>query len=265
MSSAIKTISLVGGYDKITIIPDFNIEIKEHKITSIIGSNGCGKSTILKTMGRILPSLGGDIFLNEQNIKEKKNKEIAKKLAILPQSPTAPGTLTVRELVGYGRFPYKKGFGFLNDEDKEIVDWALKVTSTDTFADRSISNLSGGQRQRVWIAMALAQKTDIIFLDEPTTYLDLAHQLDVLELLKKLNGEEHCTIVMVLHDLNLASKYSDYLIAMKDGKIYRNGTVEEVMKEDMLKDCFGIEGIIEKDQYSSKPICVSYRLFKNEE
>lgn len=264
MSDAIKTVSLVGGYDKITIIPNFNIAIPEHKITSIIGSNGCGKSTILKTIGRIIPSLGGDVYIEDKNIKTMSNKEIAKQLAILPQTPTAPGTLTVRELVGYGRFPYKKGFGFLNDEDKAVVDWALKATNIAEFADRAITSLSGGQRQRVWIAMCLAQKTDIIFLDEPTTYLDLSHQLEVLELLKKLNQEEHCTIVMVLHDLNLASKYSDYLIAMKDGEIYRSGKVEEVMQEDMLRDCFGIEGIIEKDKYSDKPICVSYRLNENE-
>ena len=258
--NAIKTKSLKVGYDGFVIVPDFNIEIKSHKITSIIGANGCGKSTILKAIGRIIPSMDGNIILNDKNLKELSNKEIAKQMAILPQSPTASPSISCKELVSYGRYPYQKGFGRLNEEDKKVIDWALKVTNMEEFKDRPIGSLSGGQRQRVWIAMCLAQQTGIILLDEPTTYLDLCHQLEVLKLLKYLNEKEKTTIVMVLHDLNLASKYSDYLLSMKEGKIFKFGTVEEVMTPEMLKECFNIDGDIIKDPRTNKPICVSYDL-----
>ena len=175
------------GYGDHSIINNLDVEIPDGKVTSIIGPNGCGKSTLLKALSRLLTIKNGEIQLDGQNIHTQSTKEIAKKIAILPQTPEVADGLTVGELVSYGRFPHQKGFGRLSAEDKKEIDWALNVTGTSEFRHRSINDLSGGQRQRVWIAMALAQKTDIIFLDEPTTYLDISHQLEILELVQQLN------------------------------------------------------------------------------
>ncbi len=175
--NCISTKNLNISYGNIDIVKDLNLEIPKGKITTIIGSNGCGKSTILKTIARIIQPKSGDIYVNNKNIKEQNPKDLAKMMAVLPQSPQAPSGLTVEELIAYGRFPHQKGFGKLKKEDNDIVTWALKSTGIEEFRDRPIQALSGGQRQRAWIAMALAQQTDILILDEPTTYLDLAHQL----------------------------------------------------------------------------------------
>ncbi|MBS6474465.1 MAG: ABC transporter ATP-binding protein [Clostridiales bacterium] len=264
LNKGIITKELKVGYDGRIIVPSFDIRIQSGKITSVIGANGCGKSTVLKAIGRIIRSDSGCVIINGTDMAEMKNKEIAKQMAILPQTPTAPGTLTCHELVAYGRFPYQKGLGKLSQEDKRIVEWSLEATNMINFRNRPIASLSGGQRQRVWIAMALAQQTGIILLDEPTTYLDLAHQLEVLELLKHLNENERTTIVMVLHDLNLASRYSDYLLAMLDGQMESYGTPSEVMTKRMLCECFGIDGDIMTDPRSGKPLCISYDLVKSE-
>lgn len=212
---SIETKNLDIAYEDTLIVKELNMQIPKGKITSIIGANGCGKSTILKSVGRILKPKKGVVHLSGQDISKLSTKEIAKKMAILPQNPTAPSGLTVSELVAYGRFPHQKGFGNLTEEDKRIVKWALAATKLSEFERREADTLSGGQRQRVWIAMALAQQTDLILLDEPTTYLDLAHQLEVLKLLYELNRNQKCTIVMVLHDLNLAARFSDYIIAIQ--------------------------------------------------
>ena len=263
--NSIVTRRLKVGYDGVIIVPGFDVELRKGKITSIIGANGCGKSTVLKAIGRILPAEGGTVIVNDVDIKTMKSRDVAKWLAILPQTPTAPGTLTCEELVAYGRYPYQKGMGRLTKEDRDVVSWALEATGMLEFRQREIACLSGGLRQRVWVAMALAQQTNIVLLDEPTTYLDLSHQLEVLEILKHLNREQGTTIVMVLHDLNLASRYSDYLLAMKDGQIARYGTPEEVMTRDVLAECFFIDGDVVTDRRSGKPVCLSYDLLEAKE
>ncbi|MDQ0242914.1 iron complex transport system ATP-binding protein [Bacillus fengqiuensis] len=253
------------GYGERLIVKDLSVEIPDKKITTIIGSNGCGKSTLLKAITRLISPQSGTVVLDGENILKENTKVLAKKMAILPQTPESASGLTVGELVSYGRFPYQKGFGRLTKKDYEVIDWALEVTGTKDFKFRSVDALSGGQRQRVWIAMALAQETDIIFLDEPTTYLDMAHQLEVLELLQKLNREQQRTIVMVLHDLNQAARFADYIIALKDGEIVKAGSCEEVIRRDVLKKVFQIDAEIGKDPRTNKPMCVTYNLLKGEQ
>lgn len=252
------------GYGERLIVKNLSLQIPDKKITTIIGSNGCGKSTLLKAITRIISHQSGSIILDGEHISREDTKELAKKMAILPQTPEGANGLTAGELVSYGRFPYQRGFGRLTKRDYEVVDWALEVTGTMEFKYRPVDALSGGQRQRVWIAMALAQETDMIFLDEPTTYLDLAHQLEVLELLQKLNAEQNRTIIMVLHDLNQAARFADYIIAMKNGEIVKAGDPEEVMQPDVLQKVFNIDAQIGRDPRTDKPICITYNLVKGE-
>lgn len=248
------------GYGDSTIINNLDVAIPDGKVTSIIGPNGCGKSTLLKALSRLLSIKEGKINLMVRVFMPRPRKKQLK-IAILPQSPEVPDGLTVGELVSYGRFPHQKGFGRLTAEDKKEIDWALSVTGTSEFRHRTINDLSGGQRQRVWIAMALAQRTDIIFLDEPTTYLDICHQLEILNLVKKLNEEEGCTIVMVLHDINQAIRFSDHLITMKAGDIVATGQTDEVLTKDILEKVFNIDGVLDIDPRTGKPILVTYDLF----
>ena len=252
------------GYNEQLIVKDLNVEIPDRKITTIIGSNGCGKSTLLKAITRIISHQSGEVVLDGKSISSVNTKALAQKMAILPQSPESASGLTVGELVSYGRFPYQKGFGRLTKKDYEVIDWALEVTGTIEFKYRPVDSLSGGQRQRVWIAMALAQETEIIFLDEPTTYLDMAHQLEVLELLQKLNIEQERTIVMVLHDLNQAARFADYMIAMKEGRIIKAGKCEEVITSDVLRKVFHIDALISRDPRTNKPMCLTYNLVKGD-
>ncbi|MCH1626526.1 ABC transporter ATP-binding protein [Ferdinandcohnia quinoae] len=252
------------SYGERLIVKDLSVDIPDKKITTIIGSNGCGKSTLLKAITRIISHQSGAVVLDGANISKENTKILAKKMAILPQTPESASGLTVGELVSYGRFPYQKGFGRLTKKDYEVIDWSLEVTGISDFKFRPVDSLSGGQRQRVWIAMALAQETDIIFLDEPTTYLDMAHQLEVLELLQKLNLEQDRTIVMVLHDLNQAARFADYIIALKDGEIVKAGNCEEVIKHDVLRKVFNIDAEIGRDPRTNKPMCVTYNLVKGD-
>ncbi|MGP4079936.1 ABC transporter ATP-binding protein [Pseudalkalibacillus sp. R45] len=258
------TTDLNIGYDERAIVKNLSVEIPDKKITTIIGPNGCGKSTLLKAITRIISHQSGNVVLDGENITKQNTKELAKKMAILPQTPENASGLTVSELVSYGRFPYQKGFGRLTKRDYEMIDWALEVTGTIDFKYRPVDALSGGQRQRVWIAMALAQETDIIFLDEPTTYLDMAHQLEILELLQNLNIQEKRTIIMVLHDLNQAARFADYIIAMKDGEIVKAGDYETVITRDVLKKVFQIDAEIGRDPRTNKPMCITYNLLKGE-
>ena len=251
------------GYGDKAIVSDLTLEVPDGKITSIIGPNGCGKSTLLKALSRILNVQSGQVVLDGKNLHSTSTKEIAKKIAILPQSPDVADGLTVGELVSYGRYPHQKGFGRLSKKDKEEIEWALNVTGTHDFKYRAINDLSGGQRQRVWIAMALAQKTDIIFLDEPTTYLDISHQLEILELVQELNKEQGCTIIMVLHDINQAIRFSDHLIAMKAGDIVAQGETEQVLTNEILEEVFNIDAELSTDPRTGKPMLVTYNLYVN--
>lgn len=258
--AALKIDQVAIGYSNTIIIDELSVSIPKNKITTIIGPNGCGKSTLLKAISRILKTKSGAVYLDGHAIHQLGTKEVAKKMAILPQTAEAPGGLTVFELVSYGRFPHQKGFGSLKKEDYHHIHWAIDVTGLNEFKDRPIEALSGGQRQRVWIAMALAQDTEILILDEPTTYLDLAHQLDILLLLQRLNREEGRTIVMVLHDLNHASRFSDNMIAMRNGALIKEGTPEEVMTCLNLQLVFNIDANIVTCPFSENPICLSYQL-----
>ncbi|MBD1373536.1 ABC transporter ATP-binding protein [Hazenella sp. IB182357] len=253
------------SYEENLIVKDLNIHIPDKKITTIIGSNGCGKSTLLKAMTRIIPYRAGIIAFDGVRIEDEDTKSLAKKMAILPQITENAVGLTVGELVSYGRHPYQKGWGRLTQKDSEVIDWALEVTGTAAYKYQLIDTLSGGQRQRVWIAMSLAQETEMIFLDEPTTYLDIAHQLEILMLLQKLNKEQERTIVMVLHDINQAARFADYIIALKDGQVVKAGSVEEVIQREVLKEVFQIDAEIGRDIRTHKPMCISYDLLKGEE
>ena len=256
--SCISTKNLNISYGNLDIVKDLNLDIPKGKITTIIGSNGCGKSTILKTIARIIQAKSGDIFVNNINIKEQSPKELAKVMAVLPQSPQAPNGLTVEELISYGRFPHQKGFGKMKKEDEDIVTWALKSTGIEEFREGPMEALSGGQRQRAWIAMALAQQTEILILDEPTTYLDLAHQLEILKLLEELNRKQGTTIVMVIHELNNAARFADHMIGVKKGKVVCQGTAHEVMTKENLKELFNIDAEIVEDPRNNKPVCLTY-------
>ncbi|MCK6075804.1 ABC transporter ATP-binding protein [Paenibacillus silvae] len=256
----LETSKLDIAYEERLIVENLNIQIPQGKITALVGANGSGKSTILKTMARIMSPKSGSVLLDGKSIHKQSTREVAKQLAILPQNPTAPEGLTVTELVSYGRFPYQKGFGSMRAEDKRMIEWAIEVTGMTEFHDRPIDQLSGGQRQRAWIAMALAQETDILFLDEPTTFLDMAHQLEVLQLLEHLNATANRTIVMVVHDLNHASRYAQHMIGIKKGAAVAQGSPVEVMTSDVLREVFNIEADIVMDPRSNVPLCLPYAL-----
>ncbi|MDF2645391.1 MAG: fecE [Paenibacillus sp.] len=242
------------------IVENLNLSIPEGKVTALVGANGSGKSTILKAIARIMRPNGGTVFLDGKSIHSQSTKEVAKQLAILPQNPIAPDGLTVSELISYGRFPHQKGFGSLTKEDKEIIHWAIQVTGMDSFYDRPVDQLSGGQRQRAWIAMALAQGTEMLFLDEPTTFLDMAHQLEVLKLLQQLNAVQGRTIVMVVHDLNHATRFAQHMVAIKQGSVVSEGAPEDVITQEVLREVFGIEADIIPDPRTGVPLCLPFEL-----
>lgn len=259
---AISVKNLTVSYADNNIINNMNLSIPKGKISIIIGANGCGKSTLLKTISRINKPKSGDIFINNKNIKNVKEKSIAKEVAFLPQGPVCPSGLTVRELVAFGRFPHQKMIGGLNSHDKEVIDWAIEETGLSEFAEREVESLSGGQRQRAWIAMTLAQETEIIMLDEPTTYLDMSYQLEVLEVLQKLNREKKITVVIVLHELNNACRFADNIIGLKNGKIICEGKPIDVINKKSLKEIYGIDANIKESENGEYPICMEYELFR---
>jgi iron complex transport system ATP-binding protein len=244
------------GYGNAPIFSALNLQIPEHRITVLIGKNGCGKSTLLRSLARLLRPSGGSILLDGKDIYTRSTKEVAKRLSILPQGPVAPEGLTVLQLVKQGRYPHQTWLKQWSAEDEEAVERSLAATGMTEFADRPVDALSGGQRQRAWIAMTLAQDTGAILLDEPTTYLDMTHQIEVLELLAELNEREHRTIVMVLHDVNLACRYAHHIVAVSDGKIYAAGPPSEIVDERLIRDVFAMECRMISDPVYGSPMCI---------
>ncbi|EAF1629682.1 ABC transporter ATP-binding protein [Listeria monocytogenes] len=222
--------------------------ILEGKITTLIGPNGSGKSTMLRLMMRLLTPDSGEIFLNDKNITEIPSKDLAKKMTMLSQAPEGLVDVMVHDLVAYGRLPHRSWLSTLQEEDEAVIHWAIKVCNLEELAYRPLHSLSGGERQRAWLAMALAQKTPILLLDEPTTYLDIAHQLELLDLLVHLNKEYNLTIVLVLHDLNQAAIYSDHVFVCENGQLVKDGSPTEVFTTELLREVFHITAdITEKD------------------
>jgi iron complex transport system ATP-binding protein len=248
--------NLAVGYDHREIIHDLSVRIPTGKISVIVGANACGKSTLLKTLARLLKPTRGTVLLDGKSIQSIPTRAVALKLGLLPQSPTAPEGITVADLVGRGRYPRQGWIRQWTKGDDEAIADAMMSTDVLEIADRPIDELSGGQRQRVWIAMALAQETDILLLDEPTTFLDLTHQFEVLDLLVDLNKRDQRTIVIVLHDLNQACRFGDHLIAMKDGAIVAEGNPSEVITEQVVQDIFGLAVKVIPDPVAGTPMVV---------
>ena len=241
----IKAKDLYFSYDKDkSFITKLNVEIEKGKITTILGPNGSGKSTLLSLFAGLNKPNSGDISINGKSIKSLKQKELAREIATVHQQNTVPSDITVKELVAYGRIPHKKYFQGNTEIDDEIIEWAIKRTGLENLKDKAVMGMSGGERQRAFIAMALAQKSEILFLDEPTTYLDIYHQVEILELVKELNEESKLTVVMVLHDINQAIKYSDNVIVMKSGQVISSGVANEVINMDLLNSVYKIGGFI---------------------
>lgn len=254
--SELSATDLSLAYENSNIVHNLSLRIPDGKITALVGPNGCGKSTLLRGISRLLKPRGGSVVLGGQDIWKLPTKELAKRLGILPQGPVAPEGLTVHELVAQGRYPHQSWLQQWSAEDERITQEVLEITRIVEFSDRPVDTLSGGQRQRAWIAMTLAQDSSLILLDEPTTFLDLAYQIEVLDLLYDLNRERNKTIVMVLHDLNHACRYSDYLVAIQGGSIAASGKPDEVVTEELVYQVFGIPCRIINDPVADVPLVV---------
>jgi len=248
------TQGLRSGYGRHIVVDGVDATIPSGRITVIVGANACGKSTLLKTMARILAPTSGQVLLDGEPIDQIPTRRLATRLGLLPQQPIAPEGIAVADLVGRGRHPHQSMFRSTGAEDRRIVEESLLATRTAELADRSIDELSGGQRQRVWIAMALAQRTPVLLLDEPTTFLDLTHQVEVLELCRELNQVLGTTVVAVLHDLNQACRYADRIIAMRDGQILTQGKPSDVMTAETVEQVFGLEVSVTPDPVTGTPL-----------
>lgn len=256
-----RAVSLVAhdlhlAYDRRTVVHGVDLVVPSGCVTVIVGANGCGKSTLLRGLGRILRPTSGRVELDGRDLQGLRPREVATVLGLLPQQPVAPEGITVADLVGRGRHPHQGAFGRWSAEDGDAVARALAATDTQDLAGRRVEELSGGQRQRVWVAMMLAQDPRILLLDEPTTYLDIAHQVDVLDLLADLNAERRTTVVMVLHDLNLAARYADHLVVMARGRLLREGPPAEVLDAACVRDAFGLEARVVADPVTGSPLVV---------
>lgn len=256
MTSRLGAESVTVGYGDRPVVRDLTFDVPDGQVTSIIGPNGCGKSTLLRTLARLLTPTSGRVRLDGVGIGDLPTREVSRRLALLPQTPVAPEGLLVRDLVGRGRHPHQRWFSQWSPTDEQVVESALALTDTTALRDRPLDQLSGGQRQRAWIAMTLAQDTDLMLLDEPTTYLDLAHQVEVLDLVTRLNRERGRTVAMVLHDLNLAARYSDVIVVMRDGAVIEQGPPVRVFTAGMLAEVFGLAADVLPDPRTGLPIVV---------
>ncbi|MER6171583.1 ABC transporter ATP-binding protein [Streptosporangium sp. NPDC001681] len=252
----LQAVDLKLGYGDRVVVDGLDLGIETGTVTAVIGPNGCGKSTLLRAMGRLLKPSGGEVLLDGKRIDRMPSREVARILGVLPQSPSAPEGLTVADLVSRGRHPHQTWYRQWSSDDESAVGAALAMTGLLDLGDRPLDELSGGQRQRAWISMALAQGTDLLLLDEPTTFLDLAHQIEVLELVRRLHGELGRTVVMVLHDLNLAARYADRLVAMRDGGVVAAGPPSEVLTEALLAEVFELDAKVIEDPVAGTPLVV---------
>lgn len=248
--------SLVAGYDHKVIINGMDVTIPPNKISVIIGANACGKSTLLKTLARLIHPSKGQVILDGKNISSIPPKTLARDLGLLPQSPIVPEGITVADLVSRGRYPYQSLLKGMSQKDFDAVEQALDRMGITDLANRNVEELSGGQRQRVWIAMALAQETDILLLDEPTTFLDITYQIEILDLLTDLNHKCNTTIVMVLHDINLSARYADHIFALKNGSLVAQGAPKDMIDEALIEKVFGLSCRVMEDPLSGAPFVI---------
>ena len=248
--------ALTLAYGKKTIAESLNVTIPDGHFTAIIGPNGCGKSTLLRTLSRLMTPVHGHVYLDGEEIQRYASKEVARRVGLLAQNATTPGDISVQELVARGRYPHQPLFTRWRQEDEDAVQNAMKATGIVNLAGQSVDTLSGGQRQRVWIAMVLAQDTSIMLLDEPTTWLDISHQIDLLELLSELNRERGYTLAAVLHDLNQACRYATHLIALRDGKIVAEGAPKEIVTPALIEAVYGLRCMIIDDPVANTPLVV---------
>ncbi|MEV6725351.1 ABC transporter ATP-binding protein [Streptomyces xanthochromogenes] len=256
MTSRLTARELTLAYEDRTVVHGLDLAVPDGKVTVIVGPNACGKSTTLRALGRLLKPRGGAVLLDGTELARIPTKRIAQAIGLLPQSPVAPEAITVADLVSRGRQPHQHWWQQWSDADERAVTDAMDRTDVTALADRPVDELSGGQRQRVWIAMALAQETGVLLLDEPTTYLDISHQVEVMDLVRQLNHERGRTVVMVLHDLNQAARYADHLVAMKAGRIVAEGRPEEVVTAERVREVFGLDSVVVPDPVTGSPLVV---------
>lgn len=247
---------LTLAYEERRVVADLDLEVPDGRVTVIVGPNACGKSTLLRALGRLLRPRGGAVLLDGRALSRIPTRTVAQSIGLLPQTPVAPEAITVADLVSRGRQPHQHWWQQWSQEDERAVTDAMHRTDVTALAGRPVDELSGGQRQRVWIAMALAQETDLLLLDEPTTYLDISHQVEVLDLIRQLNLERGRTIVAVLHDLNHAARYADHLVAMKAGRIVAQGSPAQKVTADLVRDVFGLESVVVPDPVTGGPLVV---------
>ena len=257
--SSLTARQLSVGYERHLVVSELSVTLPKGKFTAIVGANGCGKSTLLKALARLLRPLAGEVLLDGTDVREIPSRQLAQRLSILLQSSAAPEALTVRELVSYGRYPHGRWMSG-HPDDARLIQWAMEVTSVADLAERPVNSLSGGQQQRVWIGMTLAQGAEILLLDEPTNHLDMSHQLEIMELLLTLNQREEKTVVMVLHDLNLAARYAEQMIVLRDGAILVQGAPADVMTAETIREAFAVDAHIALDPRNGRPHCVTYPL-----
>jgi len=256
MSASLVAEGLTLRYDDRTIVDRLDVALPAGRITVILGANACGKSTLLRGLARLLTPASGRVMLDGEDVRSLAPKALARRVGFLPQAATAPGGVTVAELVARGRYPHQRLLQQWSAEDADAVDRAMRSTGVAVLRDRPVDELSGGQRQRAWIAMLLAQETPVMLLDEPTTYLDVAHQLEVLELCRRLNREQARTVVLVLHDLDQACRYADHLVVMREGRVLSTGAPEQVMTTELVADAFGLQALVQQHPVTGTPMVV---------